>query len=131
MAHSTASTLQFQSPSELRASAPAEPDWVLNGYLAAGNVTFIAAKPKAGKSTLLFAVADAIASHAPTFLGRAIHGGPVVILSEEGAGTLIHKLPANDDVRILTRDAAWPKPSWRDAITAGVEEALRIGAVML
>jgi hypothetical protein len=34
-------------------------------------------------------------------------------------------------VRILTRDAAWPKPPWEDVVAAAVAEAQRIGAVLL
>jgi hypothetical protein len=35
------------------------------------------------------------------------------------------------EIRILTREAAWPKPSWAALIEAAVTEGRRIGAVLL
>ena len=55
----------------------------------------------------------------------------MVYVSEEGAGTLRHKIPATDRLRVLTRDAAWPKPTWPELVTGSVAEALRVDAVML
>jgi hypothetical protein len=125
--------LPFVWASELRDATPEEPDWVLDGYLAVGAVTLAAGKPKVGKSTLAWALAEAAASGAGSFLGRRVRGGPVVYLTEESAGTLRHKLPKsrNAGMRVLTRDAAWPKPSWVDLIEGAVAEAGRVGAVLL
>jgi len=39
--------------------------------------------------------------------------------------------PSSEDVHILSRDAAWPKPPWEDVIAAAVHEAQCIGAVLL
>jgi hypothetical protein len=124
-------SLPFIGADELRASTPAEPDWTWAGYLAPGAVTILAGKPKAGKSTLALAVAEAVATGAAAFLGRSIKGGPVVYISEESAATLAHKLPATAEIRVLSRDAAWPKPSWPALIGAACEEALRVSAVLL
>jgi hypothetical protein len=126
-----APAVRFMSASELRTQAPAEPLWTWRGYLAPGAVTIVAGKPKAGKSTLAFALADALAQRAPMFLGREVAGGPVVYVSEETTGTLAHKLAAADDLRVLPRDLAWPKPGWETLIAAVVAEARRIGAVAL
>jgi hypothetical protein len=123
--------LTFRTPAEIRASAPPEPDWVLNGYAAGGCITAQAAPPKHGKTTLALAAADAVASEALSFLGRAINGGPVVIVSEETTVTLLHKLPISERVSILTREAAWPKPPWPELLAAAVEEAVRIDARLL
>jgi hypothetical protein len=124
--------LRFTSAADLRAATPEEQPWAWDGYLARGAVTMLAGKPKyAGKSTLAWAAAEALAAGAPAFLGRRVEGGPVVYVSEEGAGTLRHKLPASDRVSVLTRDAAWPKPAWPGLVTAAVDEAERIGAVLL
>src|SRR4051794_23165038 len=62
----------FISFSELRASAPSEPSWLLDGYLARGAITLLAGKPKAGKSTFASALVEAIDSSAPWFLGRRL-----------------------------------------------------------
>lgn len=125
------SPLRFVSAAELRTHAPDEPPWIWRDYLAPGAVTIVAGKPKVGKSTLAFALADALAQRAPAFLGRELDGGPVVYVSEETIGTLAHKLPAVDDLRVLSRDLAWPKPSWGELIGAAVAEAKRVGAVAL
>ncbi len=123
--------LVFRSATEVRASAPEEPDFVLDGYFFRGAVTAVGGKPKAGKSTLVLAAVEAIATGAPTFLGRGIRGGPVVYVSEEGAGTLRSKLPTSDRIRVLTREDAWPKPTWTDLVLAAVTEARRVDAVLL
>jgi AAA domain len=123
--------LRFTPWAEVRASAPPEPPWVVEGFLARGGVTLLAGKPKCGKSTLAVALGEAVDAGAPTFLGRAVAGGPVVYLSEEGAATLAPKLPESARSVALTRDGAWPKPSWAELIAAAVEEAKRIGAVLL
>jgi len=54
-----------------------------------------------------------------------------VYVTEEGPATLAHKLPSSDAVRVLTRDAAWPKPSWPKLIEAAVAEARRVSAGLL
>lgn len=123
--------LRFVWAAELRAAAPPEPPWVWRGYAARGAVVLVAGKPKTGKSTFLCALIEAVAAAAPSFLGRPVWDGPVVYISEEGAGTLAHKLPASDRVRVLARDAAWPLPAWPALVEAAVAEAERIGAVML
>jgi len=64
--------LPFVGAHELRAQTPPEPDWRWTGYVAPGAVTILGGKPKAGKSTLALALAEAVATEAPTFLGRAV-----------------------------------------------------------
>ena len=123
--------LRFMSAAELKAYAPLQPPWIWDGYLAPGNITLFAGKPKAGKSRLACDLTAAIAGGAGTFLGRQIETGPVVYVSEEGAGTLAHKLPNLDHVSVLTRENAWPKPDWPTLVNAATTEARRIGAVLL
>ena len=123
--------LRFTPWAEVSAATPPEPPWVLDGYSARGAVTMLAGKPKAGKSTLAWAMAEAVDAGAGSFLGRRVDGGPVVCVSEEGAGTLRPKLPKSSRSLVLTRDGAWPKPRWPELISAAVAEAKRIGAVLL
>lgn len=123
--------LRFVSAAELSSLVPERPPWLWEGYLAQGALTLLAGRPKSGKSTLAWAITEAIAARAPTFLGRGIEHGGVVYVSEEGVGTLAHKLPRGERVRVLTRDAAWPKPSWARVIAETVKEAGRVGAVLL
>ena len=39
-------TLRFLTIAELRAQTPREPEWIWNGYLAAGSLALLAGKPK-------------------------------------------------------------------------------------
>lgn len=122
--------IRFLSPEELRATVPPEPPWRLHGYLAAGALTVLAGKPKAGKSTLALAISRAVSTARVTgFLGHAIDGGPVVYVSEEGASTLAHKLAG--DLRVATRETAWPRPEWPAMVAAAVEEANRVDAALV
>ncbi|MGI8921107.1 MAG: AAA family ATPase [Solirubrobacteraceae bacterium] len=125
-----AAPLRFVSAAELAASIPPEPPWLAGGYLAPGVVTLLAGKPKIGKSTLALAIGEAIDTNRSEFLGREVNGGAVVYLSEEGAATLVHKLPAGN-LRLLTRDQALPRPDWPAAIDAARREAERVGARLL
>jgi len=125
-------SLVFRSPEEVRASTPEERAWVWEGYLAEGAVTLLAGKPKGGKSTLAFAVAEALVTGARTFLGRRLAPAPVVYVSEEGDATARDKLPPDGSaMRVLTRSAAWPRPSWTALIAVAVEEADRAAASLL
>lgn len=125
-------TLPFVGAADLRDYTPDEPEWLWRGYLAVGAVTLLAGKPKSGKSTLACALVDAMVAHADTFLGREI-GDPLVIVyvSEEGPTTLAHKLPASNRVRVLTRDAAWPKPTWPALVAAAATEAHRLSTSLI
>jgi AAA domain len=64
-----------------------EPDqqveWVVDGLLPAGGLSLLAAKPKAGKSTLARAAAVAV-SQGAVFLGRSTVAGPVAYITSEG-----------------------------------------------
>ena len=125
--------LDFLSWSEIRDSTPADPESesILSGYIVRGAVTLLSGKPKVGKSTLASAIAEAVDADAEDFLGCTVTGGPVVYLSEEGLATLAPKLPPSSRSVALTRDGAWPKPSWPELIEAAVAKATEIGAVLL
>jgi hypothetical protein len=125
------SALRFLTPAEIRDATPVEPEWIWQGFAARGSVTLLGGKPKCGKSTLILAAVDAITAGASSFLGRTITGTPVVYVSEENTATLAHKLPASPDVRILTRDNAWPKPDWTELVSATVNEATDFGAELV
>jgi hypothetical protein len=128
-----AKRLPWRWAGELVAEAPDEPLWVFEGYVAAGAKTLLAGLPKGGKTTLIAALIEAVASSAQSFLGRRVGGGAVVLASEEGDSTLGPKLRGLPDgrVRVLNRDAAWPKPPWVDMIGDAVREAKTIGAILL
>jgi hypothetical protein len=128
-----AGRLPWRWSQEIVEATPEEPGWLWQGYLARGLKTTAAGLPKAGKSTLAAALIEAIAGDLETFLGREVIGGPVLLLSEEGDGTLAPKLRGMPErrVRVLNRDAIFPKPSWAQLIADATREAAEIGAVLL
>lgn len=70
---------------------PAPPtDWLVEGLLVRGEVTVLAGDAGVGKSFLTMALAVAIASGAPDFLGRSIHRhGPVLYVDEENTRDIV------------------------------------------
>lgn len=123
--------LRFIGAADLRAQTPEEPEWLWKDYIATGSLVIPGGKPKAGKSTLIMALSEAMVLGAGTFLGRPVRSGKVVYVSEEAAITLRHKLPQTNDLVVLTREGAWPKPTWAQLVTAATEQAKAQGAVML
>lgn len=122
----------FTQWTELGQNVGDGPTWLLSGYLAAGHVTLLSGKPKAGKSTLACAIAEAVDNGETTlFLGRYVGDGPAVYVSEEGPMTLAPKLRASTRSVALTRERIWPKPSWTALVAAAVEKAMEIEAVLL
>src|SRR5688572_20717019 len=57
---SDAVELPFVSWHDLRSQSPDEPDWILGRLIARGAVSLLAGKPKAGKSTVACAIAEAV-----------------------------------------------------------------------
>ena len=124
--------IKWRWADEMAASTPEEPEWIFGDYLAPGTKAIIAGLPKAGKTTLVAALIEAIADVAE-FLGRPVKGGPVILASEEGDLTLAPKLRSlpQGRVRVLNRDACWPKPTWSELVAAAIAEAARIGAGLI
>jgi hypothetical protein len=60
-------------------------EWLWQGYLARGNLTLLAADPKAGKSTLLFHLLSRMHS-GHGFLGLRATSTPTLLFSEEAGG---------------------------------------------
>jgi hypothetical protein len=98
--------------------------------LVPGAVTLLAGKPKIGKSTLAHALAEGAASGAGAFLGRTLRSGPVLYASEESISTLAGSFPRRENIYLLSRDWAWPKPRWVDLLAATAEAARNTGAVL-
>ena len=130
-AESAVAPVRFLTSRELRRHAPPVPRWVWDGYVASGWLSIMGGKPKASKSTIACGLAAAVEGEARTFLGHEVTNGPVVVVSEEGATTAAAKLPPSDEILVLTREQAWPKPSWPELIAAARDECRRIGAGLL
>ena len=124
-------TIRFISAAELKASTPPKPPFIAEPYVVQGSITIWSGKPKVGKSTVAFGLATAVVTPGARFLGADVVHCPAVYVSEESAATLEHKLPQSDDLRVLTRENAWPKPAWPALLDAAVTEALRVGAKLL
>jgi AAA domain len=113
--------LPFAPIALVLAKVPAEPEWLWRGYLAPGSVTLLAGRPKVGKSTLLFALLDAVDEGRP-LLGLDVRKVGAVLLSEERQGTLKSKAEAFElgHVDLLMRHDAngtlWPDVV-REAVT--------------
>jgi hypothetical protein len=122
--------VRFTPSDELLRKAPPKPDWMWEDALARGAVSLFAGKPKVGKSTLTYGLVEAAANREADFLGRAIHGGPVVYASEEGQATLGSTFPRHPEVHLATRESAWPKPAWRDLVTDAAATVREVGAVL-
>lgn len=125
------SEIVFCSPQEIAERAPEAPPFVWSGYLYRKAVTILASKPKGGKSTITAALLEALTSDASQFLGREVLNGRAVFVTEEGDSTLMHKLPQSAQIRVLTRDSVWPKPSWTKMINAAAAEAVKWDCCLL
>lgn len=106
--------LPFAPLSEVVENVPEEPPWLFEGYIAPGSITLWAGRPKAGKTTLLFALFSALLSDDKTFVERKVKPGPVLLLTEERPGTLAdkaHRWPEARGVKTLLRhqvgEAKW------------------------
>ena len=129
-----AGALRWRWAEEVGASTPEEPDWLLEEYFAPGDKVMLAGRAKVGKSTWVEALLRAITGEeGAIFIGRRGRTGSAVLVSEEGDGTLAGKVEGvpPERLRVLNRDAAWPKPAWEALIADAIIEAKRIDAVML
>ena len=122
----TGSLIPFAPISEKLDGVSGEPDWLWEGYLAPGAMTLLVGSPKIGKSTITFGLLHALANGQP-FLGRITRPSGVLLLSEEGPGTLANKqarwnLP--DNVHVITRTETFGH-SWAETVYQAAEHCER------
>lgn len=72
------------------ADPPPPVDWLVEGILPAGVAGDVFGPPNAGKSSLIYSLAVHIAGGSPTWFGRAIKPGRVVIVGGEHSGRDAH-----------------------------------------
>ena len=129
--------LVFHSARQMVDATPEHPDWVWDGYLAAGVITVLAGLPKrqGGKSRFAWALVRAMLERHESFVGRFLAGGPVVYLTEEPASMLRPKVEPLADLPGLSvayrEITPRPKPSWDESIAQAAAECERIGARLL
>ncbi len=91
--------------------------WVWQGYLALGLMTLLSARPKTGKTTLLFHLLKSLFSNHSFLEGSTCLPGKVLLLSEESNGLLrprFQRLGLNrDDFWVLRRPMV---RDWKEAI---------------
>lgn len=124
--------LVFAPISRVAAAAPAAPDWLLEGYCAAGSVTGLVSRPKDGKSELTFGFLAALRDGEP-FLGRPTRAARAVLLTEERAGTVREKQERwaiGDHVDVLLRHEA-RGVAWDEVVRQAVEHCQQVGAALL
>jgi hypothetical protein len=78
--------LEARSFADLR-ELPPEPDWVWQGFLAAGSLTMMAGHPFAGKSMLVSGLLRALETGEP-FLGRTTKAASALLVTEEDQASL-------------------------------------------
>lgn len=92
---------QPRPATELMAEESEETSWVWEGYVPEGGLVCLAALPKAGKSTLAYHLAKAVAAGLP-FLGGSTRKAPVLILALEerrqDVANRLRRLEASEDV---------------------------------
>jgi hypothetical protein len=106
--------------SQVLNETPAEPKWLLDGFLAPGAVTLVAGRPKVGKSTFLFALFEALATGQP-FIGLDTCQSGILLLTEERPDTIAEKARAfgladmNTHVLMRYQARAMPSPNTASA----------------
>ena len=128
--------VRFWSLAELRGIGDAAIDFIVDGYVARRGRTLMASAPKMGKDTLCYSLIAAMVTGQEHWLGRAINPGPVILISEEDRASVLDKtrlfrIPDNADLRVITRDVAWPPPAWPELIAAVAEEVERVNASLV
>lgn len=135
-ASETKSLPAFRSPMELCAAAGTAVPWLWDGWIAEGNLTLLAGREKAGKSTLLFAFMRALLDGRP-FLDRPTRTKPIIMLAEEADASLAEKLrrfglaDEAERVRLLTRSGLRSRPNLTDSMAWATAEARRVGAGLI
>jgi hypothetical protein len=106
---------RFATLAEVRTRTPPVVHWLWDGYLAAGNITLLTSRWKAGKTTLLSVLLARLGTGG-TVAGRAVRAGRAVVVSEEGEDLWAvrdARLHFGPNVRLLSRPFAG-KPTWAD-----------------
>ena len=102
-----------------------EPDWIWRGYVAPAWITLLVGGPKAGKTTTLFALLDALAKGSPLF-GLETRSTGALILTEQNPSVLKSTVDNfsfafdRDRVRVMFRRRQPPELSWHELVDQAV-----------
>jgi len=128
-------SLPFRTAVEIAQLVPESRSWPCFPWLVSGGITELSGKVKAsGKTTLAFAIADAVVRGQP-FMSQPTIQSPVVILSEQPMTSLRVALGRaglleRNDVEVLSWTEASGVP-WKDVADAAVERCRVLGAGLL
>ncbi len=118
----------------LSETAEVEIPWFWEGYLAPGLITLFSARPKTGKTTLLFHFLRAWFKGLP-FLGGGVHAtGKVLLLTEEGKHLLRPRLlqfgvAQEEDLWIVRRPTISDWRETADVIEQAASQGVRLAVV--
>jgi hypothetical protein len=87
--------------------------------------------PKRGKSTLVWALVNAVRRGAGSFLGREVNGGQVVYVSEEGRDTLGEKIAPGPGLAVLDRAGTFPRRPWPEVVSSIGDVAREVDAALV
>ena len=104
----------FTSGLALSMEEPEHEDWVWEGMLARGCLTGLSAIPKAGKSTLVGDLLQALGDGPPVFLGRMIRPVPVVLVTEEPSAVLRPRLDGWSEAALANLTIRHRRGLWRE-----------------
>lgn len=125
----------FKTAKQCAEETPADPDWVVYGYVVAGGITKLDGKIKtSGKTTLVTHMVSAIVSGKP-LMGYRTRKTKAVILTEQAPSSFRQALKRADledteDVEVLYWRDVIDVP-WAEVVAAAVERAAQIGAELL
>lgn len=125
LSHTNRRRLQLTPIGELFAQPAEQTRWLVDGLLPTGGLSVLAARPKVGKSTLMRALAAAVA-RGQDFLGRVTARGMVFILDLEGKrGETVNALRClgvteSDTIKVFCGSA--PERAFDDLRAAAFED---------
>jgi hypothetical protein len=124
----------WRTAADVATATPAAIGWVVRPWVAAGAITELTAKVKAGKSTLSAFMITAVVKGSD-FLGEPTKRGPVVLLTEERSPTLRQALARAGllecrDLHILGKTDALGH-NWPQVVAVAVAKCRSVGAVLL
>ena len=126
--------LAWKSARELSQQEPECPDYIVEGLIAVGAITELSAKIKAGKTTFLLALIEAVIG-GESFVGLPTRKTRAVYLSEERGPTFSSVLRRTglaeaEELEVLLRNDA-RHLSWPEIVREAASHALEIGAELL
>lgn len=134
-AHDAATEDLFITATQLLEEASPEPEWIIEGLVERGGRTLLAAAPKAGKSTLAFALAGAVVRGGAVLDLEAARAS-VIYCTEEGSATTlrskVHRFvsESGDHLHILRLNRVLAL-SWRETVELIAEAVDRIEAKLV